>query len=153
MHTGDMAPTVGTLFAELVEGPLPPMTSQRSEGSVARQEQSDLAKAGHLTQPEAHVVPTRDVLVHQTFIPSLNWPQVAEGGRGYGAQQNAFCKRQEAVVNRRRTRWMGASFRSGHYERPDLGLLAQGDSATVAPICNSTSATRALDVEQRGTNR
>jgi hypothetical protein len=32
----------------------------------------DLAKAGHLAQPEAHLVPTDAVLVHHILIASLN---------------------------------------------------------------------------------
>ena len=42
-----------------------------------------------LNQPCGDLVPTRAVLVHQTFIPTVNRPQVTEGRRGYGGSNKA----------------------------------------------------------------
>ena len=47
------------------------MTSQPNERSGGARKLRDLAKAGHLAQPEAYVVPTGAVLVHQVLTGLL----------------------------------------------------------------------------------
>ena len=48
-------------------------------------------------QPADHWVPTGDVLVHQTFIPSLNRPQVAESRCGYGGSNKAVSVERNSL--------------------------------------------------------
>jgi hypothetical protein len=48
-------------------------------------------------QPADHWVPTDAVLVHQTFIPALNRPQVAEGRCGYGGSNKAVSVERDSV--------------------------------------------------------
>jgi hypothetical protein len=51
-------------------------------------------------KPGTKVVPTRAVLVHQTFIFSLNRPQAAEGRCGYAGSNRAFSVERDSVVGK-----------------------------------------------------
>jgi hypothetical protein len=50
-----------------------------------------------LTHPAAQWVPSRENLGHQTFIPSFNRPQVAEGLCGYGGSNKAVSVERDSV--------------------------------------------------------
>jgi len=50
-----------------------------------------------LTHPAGQWVPSRENLGHQTFIPTLNRPQVAEGRRGYGGSNKAVSVERDSV--------------------------------------------------------
>ena len=92
-------------------------------------------------EPCLDSVPTGAVLVHQTFIPSLNRPQVAERRCGYGgankadsverdsprkeqflvagARQNAFCEREDALYVERLRLEGGGSPSPRHITKED----------------------------------
>jgi hypothetical protein len=50
-----------------------------------------------LSQPARQSVPTGAVLVHQTFISSSDFPQVAEGRRGYAGSNNDLSVERDSV--------------------------------------------------------
>jgi hypothetical protein len=50
-----------------------------------------------LLKPDRNSVPTRDVLVHQTFIPALDLPLVAEGRCGYGGSNKAVSVERNSL--------------------------------------------------------
>ena len=54
-------------------------------------------KRVNLLQPPRQWVPTGAILVHQTFIPSLNRPQVAEGRCGYGGSNKAVSVERDSL--------------------------------------------------------
>jgi hypothetical protein len=48
-------------------------------------------------QPGEQSVRSAAILVHQTFIPTFNRPQVAESGRGYGGSNKAVSVERDSV--------------------------------------------------------
>ncbi|RPI49881.1 MAG: hypothetical protein EHM55_22725 [Acidobacteria bacterium] len=49
------------------------------------------------SEPFANLVPTSTRLVHQTFIPGLDCPQVAEGRRSYAGSNKPSSVERDSV--------------------------------------------------------
>jgi hypothetical protein len=50
-----------------------------------------------LPQPSVDPVPTGNRLAHHPFIPTLDLPQVAEGGCGYAGSNKGFSVERDSV--------------------------------------------------------
>jgi hypothetical protein len=48
-------------------------------------------------KPAGQWVPSGTNLGHHTFIPALNWPQIAEGRRGYGGSNKAVSIERDSA--------------------------------------------------------